>query len=109
MITKVQETYTCEYCKKRLVVKSAMEKHEKYCSRNPENFNKCSDCGFLRRSEIDKSFRCTKLNKGIYFIGAVKRNMQSVMDKGELAPKECSDYVWEHDPKLRAYFDSANQ
>ena len=103
MITKVQETYTCEYCKKRLVVKSAMEKHEKYCSQNPENFNKCSSCRFLGRSEIDKSFRCTKLNKGIYFIGAVKRNMQSVMDKGELAPKECSEYAWSPSNVLMIY------
>lgn len=74
--------YQCEHCKKKLFVKSSMEKHEKYCSQNPENFKACSGCIHLEEAEVEcrrydeyfgaevsfkaKGFHCKVLNKLLY-------------------------------------------
>lgn len=41
---KVKENvtvYSCEYCKKKMFLKSAMERHEQRCYGNPENNRPC--------------------------------------------------------------------
>lgn len=44
MIEKIKKVYYCEHCKKkRLFVKSAMERHEKRCTMNLDRI--CSFCG----------------------------------------------------------------
>jgi len=72
--------YKCDFCRKKLMVKHAMVRHEKWCESNPENFKKCSGCVNLQETttkiEWDysdqcgmrtfKAFRCTNLDKLLY-------------------------------------------
>ena len=45
MKTKENVTvYHCDFCPKKLFVKSAMTRHEKKCSKNPINIRACFDC-----------------------------------------------------------------
>mgnify|MGYP003560170479 CR=1 FL=1 len=53
---KVQENitlYSCDFCKKRMVRKHAMIKHEPSCYSNPENKPACSDCKFLEEIKVE--------------------------------------------------------
>lgn len=45
MIVKTKKVYYCEFCKKRSLRKDSMEKHEKYCTLNPDRI--CRLCGEL--------------------------------------------------------------
>ena len=36
MIAKTKTVYYCEFCRARRLVRSAMEKHESHCTRNPD-------------------------------------------------------------------------
>jgi hypothetical protein len=54
MKTKPNVTvYTCDHCKKKLFVKSAMERHEERCGANPANFRPCMNCAQLEQKEIE--------------------------------------------------------
>lgn len=84
MKTKVRTVHQCDHCNRKMFVKSAMEKHEKWCSKNPANFTACSGCVFLKETTIEytafyhnpygetevektaKSFKCEKLDKVLY-------------------------------------------
>ena len=45
---KVQRRFKCDFCKRRSV-KSAMERHEKICFRNPNRFcDECKNTGIVR-------------------------------------------------------------
>ena len=46
---KSQQKYKCDFCKKRSV-KSAMERHEKICFRNPDRY--CDFCD--NKGEVDE-------------------------------------------------------
>lgn len=51
---KVKENvtlYKCDYCNKSMQRKHAMELHELWCSKNPENSNVCSMCSYLEKKE----------------------------------------------------------
>ena len=52
MIEKIQNTYTCEYCRKRYIRKDMAISHELKCKKNPENIKKCSECKFLHKVNI---------------------------------------------------------
>jgi len=72
--------YKCDYCNKKLFVKHAMEKHEKYCGSNPDNDRVCSFCDHMERNTIEyyydrydgehsgtsNGFYCNKLESFIY-------------------------------------------
>lgn len=46
--------YKCDFCKKELKRKHAMEAHEKSCWNNPENSHKCFEgCKYLTRKPIE--------------------------------------------------------
>lgn len=45
--------YKCDFCKKELKRKHAMESHELRCSRNPLNDRPCLNCPHLDRKEIE--------------------------------------------------------
>jgi hypothetical protein len=46
--------YKCDFCKKELKRKHAMEKHEKTCFNNPENHRKCFEsCRYLVQRKIE--------------------------------------------------------
>ena len=94
MKTEIKEVHTCDYCNKKLFRKWAMEKHEKLCVNNPNNFKVCFGCKYLTRECIDVEFeykdryddyettikevdcfRCTKLDKLMFpFTIEKKRN-----------------------------------
>ena len=101
--------YGCDFCKKKLFRKHAMERHEKYCLGKPENQPACSGCVFLKETTVDistgsdyhgeegyravKAFECTKLEKLLYPIkvlqkGLVERYPETFQDQ-ELMPNKC--------------------
>lgn len=101
--------YVCEFCEKKLFIKSAMDKHERYCSKNPENFKACSGCIHLKEEKYEydkgddyygepqygstKTFKCSLLNKEMYpTIVERKGYVQkypSQFQGQEPMPKEC--------------------
>lgn len=53
MITETREVYKCEHCRKMYQIKSACERHEPKCRKNPDNYQKCLDgCIHLVKKEI---------------------------------------------------------
>jgi len=97
-------TYQCDFCKKRMLVKHAMIKHEENCYSNPKNQSKCSGCVHLEEIEItytnifdreqkSKGFKCTAKNIELYPFKCIKNGMvdnypEQFHDK-ELMPTEC--------------------
>lgn len=110
--------YICEHCKKKMFVKGAMERHEKWCYSNPDNFKACSACMYLEEIEIfydvnrdslghnygvihdaytetkkAKGFHCKKLDKILYPLKVEKKGLPEkypeTFDKQEPMPKEC--------------------
>ena len=115
MKSKITEIHICDYCRKKYLVKSACEKHEKYCTYNIDNQPKCSGCQYLeeysKEVEIDhpihgeyerqfKAFRCTKKNIGLYPLKVLKGNMLNrypgTFAGEEVMPKECElfEFIW---------------
>lgn len=111
---KVKENitlYVCEFCNKKLERKHAMEKHEKWCSKNPANETACSMCQFLKEepTTIDvgsedypivircASFLCTKMNIGVYPHKVVRKGhlekYPEQYDGQILMPKDCEHFV----------------
>lgn len=121
---KVKENvtiYQCEFCKRKMFVKSAMQKHETFCYSNPANFRACSGCIHLEEVEVEYSysvpslgenlgvvfdgdtvtkkttgFHCKKLNKHLYpfkaeKMGLINKYPESFEDK-EPMPKVCEDF-----------------
>ena len=78
--------YQCEHCKRKMFVKSAMERHEKYCEKNPDNFKACSVCKYIKSARIEyytendearvaNGFKCTKLNRILYPTKAERKGL----------------------------------
>lgn len=108
MIVKENITlYICQHCKKRMLRKAAMEKHEPACYSNPENFRACTGCLYLDEIEATvyfdtyngegtrkfKSFKCSKLDKIMYPYKVEKKGLldkfpESFEDQ-EPMPKSC--------------------
>lgn len=109
MIVKETTVYKCEFCKKKMFVKHAMQRHEKYCSNNPENFKACSGCVHLEEiaisyevgddynnEPIEKTatgFRCKKLDQKMYPTKAERKGLpekypHTFHDQVPM-PKEC--------------------
>lgn len=110
MREKVQSVYTCDFCKKKLLVKHAMQRHEDLCNNNPKNFAACSGCIYIKEVPKEysapnnydhdsdgvintKGFRCTKLDKGLYPFLCVRKNMlkkyPEQFEGEEQMPAEC--------------------
>ncbi|MFD2922028.1 hypothetical protein ACFS6H_20070 [Terrimonas rubra] len=111
--------YACEHCNKKMFVRHAMERHEKWCNKNLDNFRACHDCKFLDRINIDysysaatidpisfgvipdsrlvekqtKGFFCSKIQKKIYPLLAEKRGLVDMypetFEDQEPMRKEC--------------------
>jgi hypothetical protein len=118
MKTKTNVTlYICDHCKKKLLRKWAMEKHEKMCDSNPENSKACSGCAFLQPTTIEveygddyytgepvikmsKAFRCTKLDKLLYPLKVEQRGLVEkypyTFEGQDPMPKECEhkELIW---------------
>lgn len=108
--------YQCEHCKRKMFRKHAMEHHEKWCPKNPENEKACTYCRHFKetevtiywdafdgeRSSIRKGFRCEKLDKLLYPLSAERRGLPDRFPEHfsdqEPMPKTCehrnSDCDW---------------
>lgn len=100
--------YHCDHCKKKMFRKGAMEHHEKWCPKNPENAKACQYCKHLEETKVTiygehaydgseysferKGFRCTKLDKLLYPLSVERRGLNTrfeTFDEQEPMPKEC--------------------
>lgn len=48
--------YRCDYCNKASVSKGAMVRHEKACSKNPNNRAMCDNCAWMKFTEETEHF-----------------------------------------------------
>lgn len=98
--------YHCDFCKKKLFVKSAMERHEINCFHNPVNHRPCFGCIHLEKKEttlyddspmggeIERKvslFHCSK--KGLFLYTPKNEHKRNWFDLGddinEKMPTEC--------------------
>jgi hypothetical protein len=104
--------YKCDHCNKRYLVKSACEKHETFCSKNPENVFACAGCIHIKeRSEVIdddssgwlcsktiKYFYCEKLNKRLHPLKAVRKGLieqyPEQFENSKLFPKTCEHHEY---------------
>jgi hypothetical protein len=110
--------YKCDFCKKELKRKHAMENHEIKCNCNPLNSRACTNgCTFLEREIIDvdfeirydyengetqystkqvNAFKCTKFDKLMYPFSIEKSNAlekhPETFEYQEPMPKECDSF-----------------
>jgi hypothetical protein len=110
--------YKCDFCKKELKRKHAMENHEENCLSNPKNNRAClNGCIYLERVEKEvpfeyyyhpdygsensmkkvSVFRCSKFDKLMYpFSIERKKDMlekyPETFEEQEAMPKECNQF-----------------
>ncbi|EJL66275.1 hypothetical protein [Flavobacterium sp. CF136] len=110
--------YKCDFCKKELKRKHAMDTHEKICNCNPENKKACMNgCIHLEKEELDVDFesyydygneeqhystkkilvfKCAKLDKLMFPWSIERKNLHveypSTFEYQEPMPKKCSDF-----------------
>ncbi len=111
MIIETREIYKCEHCRKMYQVKSACEKHESGCKKNPANYRPCLDyclhvskkpftyvidTSYYEEDRIVNVLYCEKLKKGVC---PPSRDPYDVLyDKNSneientVMPKKCDDY-----------------
>lgn len=109
MKTKTGVTvYYCDHCKKKMFRKGAMEHHEKWCPKNPDNAKACQYCKHLEETKVTiygehgydgsewtsdrKGFRCTKLDRLLYPLAVERRGLNlrfETFAEQEPMPKEC--------------------
>lgn len=110
MLTKPNVTvYQCEHCKNKMFRKHAMELHEKWCTKNPDNFMKCIGCENLEIKTFQfmgydgfvnaKCFSCKAKNVEMYPFSALKKNLPTKypydFEDKILMPKECDLYKFD--------------
>lgn len=110
MKTKERIVHHCDFCTKKMFVKPAMEKHEKFCYKNPNNRVACEGCEHLKETTIQyvtdygypegtrssKSFICEKLNKTLYpriveRLG-INEKYPETFEGQEPMPRDCSEF-----------------
>lgn len=108
MKVRTKEVYNCEYCNKLYLVKSAAEKHEEMCFKNPANKRPCFECVHLIKKctsvpcdyvdehgeECERNLDllyCSKKQTFLYTPkNEIKGNVFDLGEKGnEPMPKEC--------------------
>lgn len=108
--------YQCEHCKRKMFVKSAMERHEKWCDSNPDNAKACVGCKHLEETRIEwhydsyyygtgtassKGVRCIKLDKLLYPLKAERKGLPDkypeTFEGQDPMPKECEHFRSELD------------
>lgn len=50
---EISKAFRCEFCGKLYELKHACEKHEKACSKNPDNFRPCQECIYSKKKTLD--------------------------------------------------------
>ena len=104
--------YKCEFCKKELKLKHAMEKHEKTCERSPDIEKACYECQHLESVEkmvwfegyygddgTEKKvnvFHCKKIDKLMFPYSIEKRDLHNrfpeTYEDQEPMPNKCNDF-----------------
>ena len=92
-ITLNHTLYHCDFCKKKLFRKHAMEKHEKACGANPENKHPCHTCSFFAGKP---TYKCTALDIYLYSKSAKEKGLlqkyPEMFEEKEMMPFECDKY-----------------
>ena len=105
-----QETvYRCEHCNKPMFGKGAMSRHEKYCSKNPNNTHKCFE--FCKHLEWNKHYEyddygnqightdmlCNKRNVKMYSYKFEKNifKPENALDGLERMPLKCKYFEFD--------------
>lgn len=108
-----KEVYYCDHCSKHGLSKWQMERHEKYCPKDPKNIPKCWGCANLvvhenesyehyyegggeihtRDIPIPTYYTCKQLNKSLHTLGAVRKKLlekyPESFEYSELMPNSC--------------------
>ena len=101
--------FRCDYCKKYLLHKSSMQRHETNCKKNPNNQILCSLCHFSEYLEEEFVFEGTnykfnfrycckqkkkmiplKASNSAYYVDALKGKYDQIMPTVSIG---CSDYI----------------
>jgi len=109
MIIETKEVYKCEHCRKLYQIKTACEKHEFKCLKNPDNFRICHGCDHLEVQERAyyydtfhgedsrnvKVFYCSKVDTLLYPI-RIELGDNGAFDFGDILnkpmKKECKHF-----------------
>jgi hypothetical protein len=116
MKIETKTVYACEYCGKLMFGKGSMSYHEKWCTLNPVNKPKCSNCVFIENitikygydlSDYDYSeyeyveketagFRCSKLDELLYPKKVEKKKLPEkypeTFENQKPMPVECKEF-----------------
>ncbi len=116
MEMRIKKVYYCEFCKTKMFQKSAMERHEQYCYRNPENSDAdiCKSNGFscvhltTKQQEVQTGnpydsdsytytvavpYFCKKYNQSMHNLRSEVLQRPFIKRHGTvLMPRECKDY-----------------
>jgi hypothetical protein len=105
--------YRCQFCKKNYFIQKACEKHEVWCSKNPENKRICFGCENLEEfqkeydvsdyygstdiTKTSKAFFCKALNKNLFPLSVERRALnikypETFLDE-EPMKKECDEFL----------------
>lgn len=106
--------YQCEHCKRKMVRKGDMTRHEKNCKKNPLNEDACIGCKFCEKEEViypsiyqddwgyspevkSYAFKCTKFNKLMYPHKAQKyaEKHPHTFHGQEVMPNECGGFEFD--------------
>ncbi len=107
MKESLRKVYKCEYCGKNMLIMGAMEKHEDFCRKNPENQHACFKmCKHLVKGVEYKdigdewgrtpkctTFTCSVTNQKMYSYIAERRDLDIAMDDAERMPLACDKYA----------------
>jgi hypothetical protein len=98
MKESVKRVYKCDWCGKNYLRKHSAAHHEKYCGKNPNNRHACFSCSHLEVDQcraddgfIEKTFKCTKLDKDLHSFKAEKIK-HSCLGYTERMPLQCDSF-----------------
>lgn len=97
MTEKQVTIYCCDFCRKYMLRKNAMERHQKYCAKNPANKHACFGCKHLEVQRIhngdftEKTFHCSALDEDLHSFKAEKMN-HSCLGTTQRMPLTCEVY-----------------
>lgn len=90
--------YKCDHCGKNYLVKHACQRHEKYCSKAPENRHACFQCAHMAVDQVrnndgfyEKTFHCGKLDKYLHSFRA-EAMRHSCLGYTERMPLQCESF-----------------
>ena len=102
MKTETKEIYKCDFCKKVYQKKSACERHENMCKKNPKNDRPCFYCGALEMKELIRDNGYSEYRLHVLFCGRkevyiyppqseIKGNALDFGEDNEPMPRECKE------------------